>query len=183
MSKFQSPKTTAKTTQQSAAVEVNDVTQQTERFNKAMEYFHARELKKAKDLFEQVIKGPNKGLVFSAQTHLRMCEQRLEKQQVKLETPEDYYNYGIALTNQRRLEDAEKNLRHAIKLQDTDYHHYALAVALALGGKPEEAAEHLTVAIQKDPNNRLAIRNDSDLSEHLSHPAIQAVLSPQNSSE
>lgn len=177
--KPQPPKTAAKTTSRPVFSEPVDVKQQNDRFNKAMELFHARDFKKARDLFEQVSEGPNKGLAFSARTHQRMCEQRLEKQHVKLESAEDFYNYGIALTNQRRLDEAEKHLRQAIQLNDTDHHQYALAASLALAGKVDEAARHLEAAIRMEPSNRISIRNDSDFSEHLSHPAIQAILSPQ----
>ena len=179
MPKSQPPKTTAKTPTRQAFSEPVDVKQQTERFNKAMELFHARELKKARDLFQQVADGPSKTLAFSARTHLRMCEQRLEKQQIHLNTAEDYYNFGIALTNQRKLEEAEKSLRQSLKMDETDYHHYALAVALALAGNVEEAATHLQKAIVMEPNNRIALRNDVDFKDHLSHPAIQAILNSQ----
>ncbi len=181
VSKPQPTKAAAKTASRPAFSEPADVKQQTERFNKAMELFHSRELKKARDLFEQVAEGPNKEMAFSARMHLRMCEQRLEKQQVRLETAEDYYNYGVALTNQRRLDDARKHLETAIKMRDADHYRYALAVALALAGNLDEAAQHLSRAVEMQPINRVTLRTDPDFSEHIAHPAIQAILNPAKS--
>lgn len=176
VSKSQPTKTASKTPARVTFSEPAEVTQQTERFNKAMELFHARELKKARDLFEEAAEGPNREMAFSARMHQRMCEQRLERQQVRLETADDYYNYGVALTNQRRLEEARKHLEQAIKMHDADHYQYALAVCLAMSGKVEEAAERLARAVELAPQTRITVRNDPDFSEYIHHPAIQAVL-------
>jgi tetratricopeptide (TPR) repeat protein len=108
--------------------------------------------------------------------HRRMCEQRLEKAAPALETPDDYYNYGVALTNERRLDEARKHLEKAVSLRAADHYEYALALALGLAGDMEAAAKHLRRAIELDPRNRVTVRNDSDFSELLRHTAFQSVL-------
>jgi tetratricopeptide (TPR) repeat protein len=151
---------------------------QREKFNKAMELFHAREFKKARDLFEQAFTGPSREISFAAKTHFQMCEQRLDKQAVRLETADDYYNYGVALTNERQLEEARKNLQKAVSMRQADHYEYALALCLGLIGDIDGAAKHLAKAIELDPRNRIAARNDADFAELLHHAALQAVLHP-----
>jgi tetratricopeptide (TPR) repeat protein len=151
---------------------------QLENFNRGMELFHARDFRRARDFFEKAAGGPNREMVFAARTHQRMCEQRLEKAAPVLETPDDYYNYGVALTNERRLEEARKHLEKAAALRTADHYEYALALCLGLAGEIDAAAERLRRAIELDPRNRVAVRNDSDFSELLHHAAFQSVLEP-----
>jgi tetratricopeptide (TPR) repeat protein len=141
-----------------------------------MKLFHEREFRQARDLFEKASSGPNREIVFAARTHQRMCEQRLEKSAVRLETPDDYYNYGVALTNERRLDEARKYLEKAVSMRSADHYEYALALCLGLEGDIDGAASHLRRAIELDPRNRSAVRKDSDFSELLQHAAFQAVL-------
>ena len=149
---------------------------QADQFGKAMELFHARDLKKARDYFEKASEGPNKEMAFAAKTHQRMCEQRLEKQTVTLNTPEDYYNYGVALTNRGQLAEARKNLEQALKLEEADHYHYALALAVGQAGDLEAAAKHLARAFELNPRNRTSVRNDPDFVELLKNPALQELV-------
>lgn len=169
-------KAAAKTAARPVSTQSAEAKAQADQFGKAMELFHARELKKARDLFEKASEGPNREMGFSAKMHQRMCEQRLEKQNVALHSAEDYYNYGVALTNQGRLEDARKNLEHALKLQETDHSHYALALALGQAGEMDAAAKHLARAFELEPRNRTTIRNDPDFTELLRHPVLHDLL-------
>ncbi len=156
-------------------MEPPEVRAQREKFNKAMELFHGRDFRKAFDAFEQAAAGPLREISFAARTHQRMCEQRLEKQTVRLETPEDYYNYGVALTNERNLEAARANLEKAVSLREADHYEYALAACLALMGAYAASADHLSKAISLDPRNRIAARNDADFSDALKRPEFQAI--------
>jgi tetratricopeptide (TPR) repeat protein len=149
---------------------------QMESFDRGMELFHARDFRRARDAFEKAASGPNREIVFAARNHQLMCERRLEKNTPALETAEDYYNYGVALTNERRLEEAQKHLEKAISMRSADHYHYALALCLGLEGKMEPAADHLRRAIELDPRNRVAVRNDPDFSELLHHASFQAAL-------
>lgn len=149
---------------------------QSDRFNRAMELFHARELRKARDLFEQAAAGPSREMAFSAKMHQKMCEQRLEKQAPAPQSAEDHYAYGVALTNERRFDEARKHLEQALKMREADHYHYALALATALSGDVTLAAKHLARAIEMRPQNRAAARNDSDFAAALQHPALQALL-------
>lgn len=151
---------------------------QMESFQRGMELFHARDFRRARELFEKAASGPNRDIVFAARTHQRMCEQRLEQAAPALETADDHYNYGVALTNERRLDEARQHLEKALAMRTADHYEYALALCLGLAGEIEAAAAHLRRAIELDPRNRIAARNDADFSELLQHAAFQSVLEP-----
>ena len=174
VSKTQTSKSNAKS--QVRATDAGEHTAQTERFNRAMALFHARDFRKARDLFAQASEGPAKEIVFAAKSHLRMCEQRLERSAPKPETPEDYYTLGVALTNARRLDEARHAFEQALRSREADHYHYGLSVCLALSGDADAAARHLSRAIELQPTNRTVARNDSDLAPYLQLPVIQAAL-------
>jgi tetratricopeptide (TPR) repeat protein len=145
-------------------------------FDTAMELFHAREFSKAKQHFSAALEGNSKELQFAAKQHLLMCEKRLSKANVKLETAEDYYNYGIGLYNRRDLEAAQQHLEKALKLEEADHVHYALALVLGLRSDIEGAVKHLSRAIALQSRNRNSALNDPDFQELLQHAPIKELL-------
>lgn len=142
-----------------------------------MARFHAREFSEAKRYFEQAAAGPAREIAFSAKTHLRMCEQRLETAAPpKLESPEDRYNYAITLLNERRFDQARHQLELALRDQEADHYLYALAVAIGNLGDIQEAARHLRRSIELSPKNRVVAHNDPDFAELARHGEIRALL-------
>jgi Flp pilus assembly protein TadD len=141
-----------------------------------MAAFHARDLPKARDLFAAASEGPEREIALAARNHRQMCEQRLARQAPKLETADDFYHYGVALTNQRQLEEGLSHLRRAVEMEPAGHSHYALSVVYALLRRFEQSAQHLREAIRLDPANRVTARNDPDFSDYLQEPAIKAVL-------
>ena len=85
--------------------------EQAQAFEKAMTLFRRQEFAKARDLFRAASRGPATEMTHSALMYVRMCDRRLAGGQVSLDSPDDYYNYGITLMNQRRMEEAEEHLR------------------------------------------------------------------------
>jgi tetratricopeptide (TPR) repeat protein len=148
-------------------------------FEQAMTAFHARDLKTARDLFSEAASGPDRNYAVAARNHQLMCEQRLARQTVALETAEDHYNYAVALTNQRRFEEAIQHLERSLELKESDHAHYALSVALGLTGRINDAARHLDRAISLDPRSRIAARNDPDFADLLSHAPLRALVHPE----
>ncbi len=167
-----------KTTSRPRGADNAELNAQVDKFNRAMELFHSREFKKARDLFEQASAGPNRDMGFAAKSHQRMCEQRLQQSGVRLETADDNYNYGVALTNERRLDEARKHLEKALSMRQADHFEYALALCLGLAGDIDGAAKHLEAAVRLDPRNRIAVRNDPDFAELLKNPPLQAIIQP-----
>ena len=145
-------------------------------FEAGMKLFHARNLKEARELFRKAAEGPESDVANRARMHLAMCDQRLQEASVVLGSAEDYYNYGVALLNTRKVVEARRHLEKALAMSPgADHIHYALAAAQALGGDMPGAYENLKRAIELDPRNRLMARQDSDLS-HLAHQAPFDIL-------
>ena len=149
-------------------------------FESGMKSFHARKFKEAREQFRIAVEGPERDVAHRAALHASMCEQRLEQNAVKLQTAEDYYNYGIALLNTRQIEDARSHLERALAMTpEADHVFYALAVAQALSGDAAGAHEHLKRAIELEPKNRLMARQDADFASLSSQAPFQALLYPE----
>jgi len=150
--------------------------QQADAFSKAAEAFHQRDFRKAKELFEQAAAGPTREMAFSARNHLRMCEQRLAKAEVKLESPEDLYTFAVTLMNKQDFAGAVPHLEKALATQPADHYHYALAVAYGQTGQIDKAAQHLRRALDLQPRNRALALGDGDFAETARHPMIREIL-------
>lgn len=145
-------------------------------FDAAIQAFHMRDFAKAKQLFEASLEGSIKEIGFAARQHLLMCQQRLAKKAVKLDTVEELYNFGIGQMNKRDLDGAQSSFEKALKQDDADYVHYALALVLGLKLDIAAAAEHLKRAIEIAPRNRVAAHNDPDFAELMQHAPIRELL-------
>ncbi|MBS1855398.1 MAG: hypothetical protein JST11_08540 [Acidobacteria bacterium] len=149
-------------------------------FESAMKLFHLRRFKEAHDLFQQAIAGPERDVANRAGLHASMCQHRLSQDTVTLASPEEQYNYGVALLNARKVEEARVHLEKALlAVPGADHVHYALALAKALGGDLGGACEHLRRAIELEPRNRMLARQDADFAPFANQPAIQALLYPE----
>jgi tetratricopeptide (TPR) repeat protein len=166
-----SPKPAASTPEPSA---------QQKSFDAAMQAFHMRDFAKATKLFEASLEGPVKEIGYAAKQHILMCQQRLAKSNVKFESAEDLYNYGISQMNKRDADGAQASFEKALKQEDADYIHYALALVLGLKQDIVGAAEHLKRAIEISPRNRVAAHNDPDFAELMQHAPIRELLSSLN---
>lgn len=163
-------------TKPSAESAAASLKQQSDAFNKAAEAFHHRDFKKAKELFEQAAEGPNREMGFSARNHIRMCEQRLAKAEVKLDSPEELYTFAVALMNRQDFAAAVPHLEKAIAGHEADHYHYALAVAYGQTGNIDKAAQHLKRALDIQPRNRSLALSDSDFAETARNPLIREIL-------
>ena len=149
---------------------------QLDNFNRAVEAFHQRDFKKAKELFESAANGPAREVAFSARTHLRMCEQRLERDKVNLQSPEDFYAYATALVNRQQFAEAIPYLEKALAAHEADHYHYSLALCQGQTGNLDAAVRHLARAIDLSPRNRGLASTDSDFVELLRQPQIRELL-------
>ena len=149
-------------------------------FEAAMKLFHARDLQQARSLFQRAAEGPERDVAQRAQLHIAMCDRRLQQETVSLGCAEDYYNYAIALMNQRKLGEAREHLQKALETAPrADHIHYALAAAQALGGDIAGAHESLKRAIEIEPRNRILARQDGDFAQVAAQPAFEALLYPE----
>lgn len=149
-------------------------------FQAAAKLFHARKLKEAKELFEQVTHGPERDVAQRARLHVAMCDRRIGQPAVELGSAEDYYNYGVALINSRKIPEARVHLEKALQIApDSDHIHYALALAQALSGDLNNAHDNLKRAIELEPRNRLIARQDADFAPIVNQPPFQALIYPE----
>jgi tetratricopeptide (TPR) repeat protein len=149
-------------------------------FEAAVRHFHARELQQARTLFQRAAEGPERDVAHRARLHIAMCDRRLQQETVAPRTGEDYYNYGIALINQRKLAEAREHLRKALELAPgADHVYYALAAAQALSGDVAGAHENLKRAIEIEPRNRILARRDGDFASVAGQPPFVALLYPE----
>ena len=149
-------------------------------FEAAMKLFHVRKLKEARGLFEQSAQGPERDVAQRSRLHIAMCDRRLLQPTVSLRSPEDYYNYGVALINTRNLTEALAHLEKAADLvPNADHVQYALALAKALSGDHAAAHDHLKRAIEIDPRNRAIARQDADFAPLANQHPFDALLYPE----
>jgi len=146
-----------------------------------MKLFHARKLKEARALFETAAAGPERDVAQRARLHIAMCDRRLEQAAPPtLHSAEDYYNYGVAMINVRRITEARSHLERALQMAPgTDHIHYALALAQALGGDPVNAYENLKRAIELEPRNRIMARQDADFAPLANQPPFDTLIYPE----
>ena len=152
-------------------------------FEAGMKLFHARKFKDARESLLLAAEGPERDVAHRAQLHANMCEQRLQQPSLNLRTAEEHYNYGVALLNTHKSEEARTHLNRALEMSpESDYVHYALALACAMSGEPTGAIEHLRRAIELEPKNRLMARQDTDFGPLTAQPTFQALLYPEKKS-
>jgi tetratricopeptide (TPR) repeat protein len=152
---------------------------QMESFEEGMRLFHARGFAQAREFFLRAMSGADRAVTHRAGLHARMCEQRLEGAGPVLNTPEEHYNYAVTLINSRDLAGAQKHLRAALDADSTaDHVLYALAACQSLGGDLAGAYENLKRAIDLQPRNRLAARQDPDFAAMADHQGFVRLLNP-----
>ncbi len=168
---------------QSANAAAWDGQKQLAGFEAAMKQFHARNFKPARELFEQAAQGPERDVAQRAKLHISMCDRRLTQDEVSLSSAEEYYTYGIAMLNARKFPEARTSLEKAVSMDPAaDHMHYALAGALALLGDVNGAHDRLKTAIEMEPRNRMAARQDADFAPLANQPPFDALLYPEKKS-
>lgn len=152
-------------------------------FEAAMKQFHARNFKPARELFEVAARGPERDIAQRSKLHMAMCDRRLQQDPVPLGSAEEYYTYGVAMLNARKPAEARSSLEKAVSMDPAAEHmHYALAGALAQTGDLNAAYESLKRAIEMDPRNKLAARQDADFASLANQPPFDALLYPEKKS-
>jgi tetratricopeptide (TPR) repeat protein len=159
-----------------------DDREQAKLFEQARLLFQRHDFAAAKELFEQAASGPAVEVAHASQMHVRMCERRLQSQEVQLESAEDFYNYGVTLMNRGELSKAGVFLRKAVDADTSaDHYQYTLALCAGLSGDIESAARFLRSAIELRWENKIAARNDPDFQRLAKHPALNRVLEMERS--
>jgi tetratricopeptide (TPR) repeat protein len=166
-----------------AAAAVWNGQQQLAGFEAAMKQFHARNFTAAREMFERTAQGPERDVAQRSKLHISMCDRRLQQDVVSLGSAEEYYTYGVALLNARKPAEARASLEKAVSMDPSAEHmFYALAGAMALTGDLNGAHESLKRAIEIEPRNRLAARQDADFASLANQPPFDVLLYPEKKS-
>lgn len=156
-------------------------------FERASRLFHARQYREAKEIFALSAVGGLRELAHNSRLHIIMCDRRLGQPAIQLTTLEDHYNYAIERLNARDLDVARKVLDRAIEMtrsdgDKADHVYYAMAACFAAGGDARGAYENLKRAIEIDPRNRMAARQDPDFSGTAQVQPLYQLLFPERAS-
>jgi tetratricopeptide (TPR) repeat protein len=134
-------------------------------------------------MFERTAQGPERDVAQRSKLHISMCDRRLQQDVVSLGSAEEYYTYGVALLNARKPAEARASLEKAVSMDPSAEHmFYALAGAMALTGDLNGAHESLKRAIEIEPRNRLAARQDADFASLANQPPFDVLLYPEKKS-
>jgi tetratricopeptide (TPR) repeat protein len=155
--------------------------QQLKAYEEALKQFQQQKYHRAKPFFERVLEGPSRELHDRAQTHLRICEQRISRPTLPLvKSTEDHYTHGVALMNLGRWDEAREHFDRALKgAPKADHIVYAMAALDCLTGEADAAMEKLKLAIQLRPENRYHARNDEDFAFLQEDPRFTELLYPE----
>jgi tetratricopeptide (TPR) repeat protein len=154
--------------------------QQLKAFERGIQLLHRRNYREAKECFERAKAGPNREVTAKAALHVAMCERRLAAPAPEPKSAEDHYNYGVALINNRSLEQARKHLLIALDMEPRgDHIHYAMGVCQWLSGDAGGAYDSLKRAIELQPRNRMVARQDSDLESMAAQPRFSRLFNPE----
>jgi tetratricopeptide (TPR) repeat protein len=152
-------------------------------YAEGVDLLNARKYSQAASRFSKAIEGPDVALKHSATVYLRICEQRMQSEP-EPKTVEDRYNAAVAFINDRRLEDADRLLRLALKQDPKGAHlHFALGVAATLSGDIPAAISSIERAIELDPQSRILAQRDSDLAALRSNPAAARLFASDSDDE
>jgi Flp pilus assembly protein TadD len=155
-------------------------------FERAVKLFRAQQFFEARAVFQEAAEGSLREVSHNARLHVMMCNRRLDKPDLQLRSVEDFYNAGVERLNARDFENARRSLQQAIELtrndgDSADHVYYAMASCQALTGDLRGAYENLKRAIEIEPRNRVAARQDPDFSGAAHQQPVQALLYPDKS--
>jgi tetratricopeptide (TPR) repeat protein len=154
---------------------------QPELYEQAVRAFNSGNYGEAKSLFERAAAGPSRDMAHSASLHAKICAKRLARPEMSLRTADEHYDYAVALMNERRFEQAERHLLLALaQTPKADHLFYALALCRGLCGDLQGAYVNLKRAIELQPRNRAAARNDPDFAEIGQLSPLIELLSPDS---
>jgi tetratricopeptide (TPR) repeat protein len=154
--------------------------QAVQNFEAAMKALQGQRFERAKALLEKVLDGPSQEYAERARVYLNICNQQLARSAPSFKTPEEHYDYAVALMNNLDYDGARSHLEKILKQHPkADYAVYGLAVLECLQGRVEESLRRLEQAIRLNPNNRIQARNDSDLVNMADDPRFTELVYPE----
>ena len=153
-------------------------------YEAAVKSLYSHEYERAKVAFERILEsfGEDKEILERVRMHLRLCEQKMARKPPVPKTMDEYYDFGVALMNEGKYEEATEYLNKALKSNPTsDYVIYALAAMKARIGDVESALNHLQTAINLKPENRFLAQRDADFESLKQNDRFVSLVFPERS--
>lgn len=151
-------------------------------YREGLESLHKKRYEKAREIFLQIReKFPDETEVMPrVHSFLKVCEARLMEGNPKgPRTPEEFFDMGVFLHNDKRYDEALECYARALKESpnhSVEHIYYAMAATEARLGETDRALEHLKKAIELRPENRFSARNDPDLEILLRREEFQQLV-------
>lgn len=135
---------------------------------------------KARVVLGKLVSGTPNEFVERARVYLAACERNVQRAALTFNSPEEQYDYAVSLLNTGFYEEARDHFESILtRTPKADYAHYGIAILDSMTGQAEECLEHLTVAIELNPRNRIQARSDSDFQDMVDDPRFTELLYPE----
>jgi tetratricopeptide (TPR) repeat protein len=135
---------------------------------------------KARVILAKLVNGPPNEFVERGRVYLAACDRNAQRAALTFNSPEEQYDYAVSLLNTGFYEEARDHFESILaRTPRADYAHYGIAILDSMTGQAEECLEHLTVAIELNPRNRIQARSDSDFQDMVDDPRFTELLYPE----
>ena len=135
---------------------------------------------KARVILEKLVNGGPAEMVERARVYLVACDRNIRRGALAFGSPEEQYDYAVSLLNTGFYEEARDHFESILsRFPNVDYAHYGIAILDSMTGQAEECLEHLTTAIELNPQNRIQARSDSDFQDMADDPRFTELLYPE----
>jgi tetratricopeptide (TPR) repeat protein len=135
---------------------------------------------KARVIFDKLVNSGPSELLERARVYLAACDRNAQRAALTFATPGEQYDYAVSLLNTGFYEEARDHFESILtRSPNADYAHYGIAILDSMTGQAEECLEHLTTAIELNPQNRIQARSDSDFQDMADDPRFTELLYPE----
>lgn len=149
-------------------------------YEKAVVAIQSGDYAAAHPAFEALLKIAPMEFADRIRMYLAACIAQANKGDATFSSPEEKYDYAIALLNDGHFEDAREHLQEILQGdEDADYAFYGLAVLASMTGDAQSCLERLAVAIRLNSVNRIQARADSDFQGMADDPRFTELLYPE----
>ncbi len=149
-------------------------------YEKAVVAMQSGDYSAAHPAFEALLKTAPPEFTDRIRMYLAACIAQSTKANVTFSSPEEKYDYAIALLNDGHFEDAREHLHEILQGDEhADYVFYGLAVLASMTGDAQTCLERLADAIRLRSLNRIQARSDSDFQDMADDPRFTELLYPE----
>jgi tetratricopeptide (TPR) repeat protein len=135
---------------------------------------------KARVIFEKLIATGPAEVLERCRVYHSVCQSKLKESTRSFASDEEEYDYAISLLNTGDYDEARDHFEIILRSNArADYAHYGMAALESMTGQAEECLEHMALAIQLNPRNRIQARTDTDFHNMIDDPRFTELLYPE----